>query len=69
MAVRDDKYRPEIHRALQWVFLDSGKTSYLVACGIRFESNERRPVPLSSGYLLGACCSRCFGHLPKAAAA
>lgn len=68
MAVRDPKFYAEIHRALQWVLLDSGNTSYLVACGIRFESSERRPVPLSSGYLLGATCGRCFGHLVRSAA-
>ncbi len=69
MAVRDDDPRwSEIHRALSWVFLDNGNTSYVVACGLTFESPERRPVPLSSGYISGATCEKCFGHLIRGAA-
>ena len=68
MAVRDNnKHWSQIHRALSWTFLDSGQTHYRVACGIQFDSDEHRPVSLSSGYLLGALCSGCFGYLPGAA--
>ena len=66
MAVRDNnKHWTQIHRALNWTFLDSGQTHYLVACGMMFDSDEKRPVSLSSGYLLGGLCKGCFGFLPK----
>ena len=69
MAVRDpDPHWSDIHRALSWVFLDSGSTFYVVACGLSFESPEKRPVPLSSGYVLGAKCEQCFGHLMRISA-
>lgn len=65
-AVRDNRHWSEIHRALQWTFLDSGKTRYFAACGMRFESDEHRPVALSSGYISGPLCEGCWGHLPGA---
>jgi len=69
MAVRDtDPHWSEIHRALRWVFLANGMTHYWVACGEDFESPERRPAPLSSGYIAGPPCAGCFGHLMRISA-
>lgn len=69
MAVRDnDPHWSEIHRALSWTFLDSGRTHYVVACGQDFDSDERRPVALSSGEVAGPLCPGCFGHLIRSAA-
>jgi len=69
MAVRDnDPHWSEIHRALSWTFLDSGRTHYVVACGNDFNSSERRPVELSSGEVAGPLCPGCFGHLIRSAA-
>lgn len=69
MAVRDTDPRwSEIHRALSWTFLDSELTHYVVACGQDFDSPERRPVELSSGYVTGPLCEKCFGHLMRISA-
>lgn len=65
MAVRDsNRHWSEVHRALSWHHVDAEATEYLAACGLEFKSPERRPVPLSSGWVTGPLCNRCFGHLP-----
>lgn len=62
MAVRDpDPHWSDIHRALSWTFLDNGHTFYVVACGENFESLEKRPVALSSGWITGPKCPACWG--------
>lgn len=64
MAVKDDnRHWIEIHRALSWRRLDAETTEYHVACGLEFESKVVRPSPLSSGWVIGARCARCWGHM------